>query len=215
MHFPSLTILDNRLFFPATQRNRDCIGDVLSKILKKNGSILEIGSGSGEHGVVFQKRFPEIIWQTSDPDSVHRKSISSWIEYEDLNKKMPKPIALDVEKMPWKIPEELEYSLQGIVSINMIHIAQWSSTVALFRESGKLLDKGQFLMLYGPFKIGNKHTSQSNYFFDHSLKKQNDLWGIRNLEEVTNEGKKNGFTQEDIINMPANNFSIIYRKIIF
>jgi hypothetical protein len=67
--------------------------------------------------------------------------------------------------------------------------------------------------LYGPFKIGNKHTSQSNYFFDNSLKMQNDLWGIRNLEEVSEQGEKNDFLQEDIIQMPANNFSIIYRKI--
>ena len=80
--------MDNRLFFPATQRNRECIGDVLSKIIKK-GSVLEIGSGSGEHGVFFQKRFPGIIWQTSDPKLLHRKSISSWIEYEKLNKKTP------------------------------------------------------------------------------------------------------------------------------
>ncbi len=205
-------ILDNRLFFPATQRNKDFIGDVLSRFIKK-GSILEIGSGSGEHGVVFQKRFPEIIWQTSDPEFVHRKSISSWIKYEELNKKMPQPIVLDVEKIPWKVPLKLANSLQGIVSINMIHVAQWSSTIALFKESGKLLKKGQFLILYGPFKIGNKHTSQSNYFFDNSLKMQNDLWGIRNLEEVSDEGKKNGFFQEDSISMPANNFSIIYRKV--
>ena len=61
-------ILSNRLFFPATQRNKDSIGAILSRIIKKEGSILEIGSGSGEHCVVFQKRFPEIIWQTSDPD---------------------------------------------------------------------------------------------------------------------------------------------------
>ena len=203
--------MDNRLFFPATQRNRDCIGDVLSKIIKK-GSVLEIGSGSGEHGVVFQKRFPEIIWQTSDPKLVHRKSISSWIEYEDLNKKMPQPLELDVEKIPWKIPLKITNSLQGIVSINMIHVAKWDCTVALFRESGKLLKKGQFLILYGPFKIGNKHTSQSNYIFDNSLKMQNDFWGIRNLEEVTDEAKRNGFFQEDILRMPANNFSIIYRK---
>ena len=134
--------MDNRLFFSATQRNRDFIGDVLSKIIKKNGSILEIGSGSGEHGVVFQKRFPEIIWQTSDPDLMHRKSISSWIEYEELNKKMPQPLELDVEKIPWKIPLKLAHSLQGIVSINMIHVAQWTCTIALFKESGKLLNKG-------------------------------------------------------------------------
>ena len=203
--------MDNRLFFPATQRNRECIGDVLSRIIKK-GSVLEIGSGSGEHAVFFQKRFPEIIWQTSDPELLHRKSISSWIEYEDLTKKMPQPLEIDVEKIPWKIPLRLAHSLQGIVSINMIHVAQWSCTVALFRESGKLLKNGQFLILYGPFRIGNKHTSKSNYLFDNSLKMQNNLWGIRNLEEVSEEGKKNGFFQEDIIGMPSNNFSIIYRK---
>ncbi len=204
--------MDNRLFFSATQRNRYFIKDVLSRIIKKNGSILEIGSGSGEHGVFFQKCFPGIIWQTSDPDLQHRKSIISWIEYEELNNKMPQPLELDVEKVPWKFPLKLANSLQGIVSINMIHVAKWSCTIALFKESGKLLEKGQFLMLYGPFKIGNKHTSQSNYFFDNSIKMKNDLWGIRNLEKVNDEAKKGGFFQENIINMPANNFLIIYRK---
>ncbi len=204
--------MDKRLFFSATQRNRDFIGEVLSKIIKKDGSILEIGSGSGEHGVVFQKRFPKIIWQTSDPDLLHRKSIISWIEYEDLNKKMPKPLELDVENIPWKIPLRLAHSLQGIVSINMIHVAKWTCTIALFEGAGKLLKKGKFLMLYGPFRIGNKHTSHSNYIFENSLKIQNDLWGIRNLEDVNEEAIKNGFYQEDIIRMPANNLSIIYRK---
>ena len=126
---------------------------------------------------------------------------------------MPKPLEIDVEKIPWGIPLGLARSLQGIISINMIHVAPWSCTIALFKESGKLLKKGQFLILYGPFKIGNKHTSQSNYIFDNSLKMQNDLWGIKNLEEVCDESKKNGFSQEDIISMPANNFSIIYRKV--
>ena len=206
--------MDKRLFFSANQRNKDFIGDVLSRIIKKDGSILEIGSGSGEHGVVFQKRFPEIIWQTSDPDLLHRKSIISWIDYEELNKKMPQPLALDVENIPWNIPRKLAHSLQGIVSINMIHVAHWTCTIALFKGAGKLLKKGQFLILYGPFKIANKHTSQSNYFFENSLKMQNDLWGIRNLEEVSDEAKKNSFIQEDIISMPANNFSLIYRKSI-
>ena len=206
-------ILDKRLFFSATQRNREFIGNVLSKIIKKDGCILEIGSGSGEHGVVFQKRFPEIIWQTSDPDLRHRKSIASWIEYEELNMKMPQPLELDVENIPWKLPLNLAHSLQGIVSINMIHVAKWTCTIALLKGAGKLLHKGQFLILYGPFKMGNKHTSQSNYFFDNSLKLQNELWGIRNLEDITFEAKINGFFQEDIIKMPANNFSIIYRKV--
>ena len=106
---------------------------------------------------------------------------------------MPQPLNLDVENIPWEIPCKLADSLQCIVSINMLHVAKWTCTIALFREAGRLLKKGQFLILYGPFKIDNKHTSQSNYFFDNSLKMQNKLWGIRNLEEVTDEAKKNGF----------------------
>ena len=69
------------------------------------------------------------------------------------------------------------------------------------------------MLLNGPFKIRNKHTSKSNYFFDNSLKLQNDHWGIKNLEEVCDEAKENGFSQDYIISMPVNNFSIIYRKV--
>ena len=174
---------------------------------------MEIGSGSGEHGVFFQKRFPEIIWQTSDPDLLNRKSIISWIKYEELSRKMPPPLDLDVEKVPWNLPTQLVNSLQGIVSINMIHVAKWNCTIELFKGAGKLLKEGRFLILYGPFKIGNKHISKSNYFFDNSIRAKNDLWGIRNIEEVSEEAKKNSFCQKRIIRMPANNFSIIYKKV--
>ena len=205
--------MDNRLYFPATKRNRHAIGEVLSKVLPSCGTVLEIGSGSGEHGVVFQKRFPEIIWQSSDPERDHRNSISSWIEYENLYFHMPQPLAIDVEQAPWIIPLELLESLQGIISINMIHIASWNCTKSLFKESGNLLKKGKFLMLYGPFKIRNKHTCETNNLFDQSLKMQNKLWGVRDLGEVTTEAIKYGFIQEELIQMPANNFNVIYRKV--
>ena len=205
--------MDNRLFFPSTKRNRESIGELLSRILPREGSILEIGSGSGEHGVAFQKRFPEITWQSSDPELRNRNSISSWIKHDELNFKMPQPLVIDVEKTPWIIPSELLLSLKGIVSINMIHIASWNCTKSLFRESEKLLKNGQFLMLYGPFKIGNKHISQSNELFDSSLKMQNKLWGVRDLGEVSEQGTKSGFIKDEVISMPNNNFSIIYRKI--
>ena len=204
--------MDNRLFFPATKRNRESIGEVLSKILVTKGSILEIGSGSGEHGVEFQKCFPEITWQSSDPEIIHRNSISSWIDHEELNFKMPQPLDIDVEKIPWEIPSELLISIQGIISINMIHIASWNCTISLFNESSKLLKNGQFLMLYGPFKIGGKHNSQSNKLFDISLKMQNKSWGVRDIGEISDEATQNGFLEEEIIRMPANNFSVIYRK---
>ena len=67
--------MENRLSPPATKRNSACIGDELSKIIKRNGSILEIGSGRGEHGVFFQKWFPGIMSQIIDPELVHRKKV--------------------------------------------------------------------------------------------------------------------------------------------
>ena len=126
---------------------------------------------------------------------------------------MPQPLYIDVEKVPWEIPSELMLSIQGIISINMIHIASWNCTTSLFNESGKLLNNGKFLMLYGPFKIDNKHISQSNELFDSSLKMQNKSWGVRDLREVSKEATKNGFIEEKLIRMPANNFSVIYRKV--
>ncbi len=86
---------------------------------------MELGSGRGEDGVVFQKCFPGIIWKTTNSELVHRKIKSSCIEYENLTKKMPQPLGIDVEKIPWKIPLRLSHSLQRIVSINMIHVSQW------------------------------------------------------------------------------------------
>ena len=55
---------------------------------------------------------------------------------------MPQPLELDVLNIPWKIPLSLVNSLQGIVSINMIHVAPWTCTKALFKGSGKLLKCG-------------------------------------------------------------------------
>ena len=203
--------LDNRLNFPATVRNREFIASVLSNYISTNGLFLEIASGSGEHGVFFQKTFPSIIWQTSDPELVHRKSIISWINHLGLSSKMPKPLDIDVEKSPWPITKQLRSSIKGIVCINMIHISPWSCTKALFEQSKNYLDKNNFLMLYGPFLRKEKQTSESNLNFDQFLKIQNPLWGLRQLEEVNKLAEENGFKLDKVIDMPANNLSVIYR----
>ena len=204
--------MDNRLFFPATQRNRVPIGDVLENNLPESGTVLEIASGSGEHGVVFQERFPNINWQTSDCNLSCRKSISAWIKFQDLCTKMAQPIDLDVEDRPWPLTSSIRSTLKVIVCINMIHISPWGCSQALFEEAGKILKMRQLIILYGPFKMNNKHTSESNYQFDRSLRIQNPFWGVRDLEEIFKLGTKNGFENEDVIEMPANNFSIVLRK---
>ena len=202
---------DYRLNFPATTRNRDSIAEVLSNYISPNSLLLEIASGSGEHGVFFQKKFPSITWQTSDPEFEHRQSINSWIRHEGLYSKMPEPLNLDVDMRPWSITNRLGALIKGIVCINMIHISPWSCTRSLFEESKKYLDQCNFLMLYGPFLRKEKQTSESNLNFDQSLKIQNPLWGLRNLENVNQIAFKNGFKLDKVIDMPANNLSVIYR----
>ena len=203
--------IDNRLYFPATTRNSDSIAKVLSNYISHNGLILEIASGSGEHGVFFQKNFPSIIWQTSDPELEHRKSIISWIVHHGLCSKMPEPLDLDVEKLPWPITKQLKSLIKGIVCINMIHISPWSCTKALFEESKRYLNQNDFLMIYGPFFRKKIETSESNLNFNQSLKSQNPLWGLRQLDEVNKLALENGFKLDKVFEMPANNLSVVYR----
>ncbi len=202
---------DNRLNFPATRRNRDPIASVLSNFITPNSLYLEIASGSGEHGVFFQKKFPSIIWQSSDPELEHRKSINSWINHEGLFSQMPEPLDLDVEIRPWPIAQKLRTQIKGIVCINMIHISPWSCTKSLIEESKSYLGQNDFLMLYGPFLRKEKQNSESNLNFDQSLRTQNPLWGIRNLENVNDIAFENGYKLDSVIDMPANNLSVIYR----
>ena len=203
--------LNDRLNFPATLRNCDAIADVLAKYIPNNGVLLEIASGSGQHGVFFQNSFPSIIWQTSDPELVNRKSINSWIAYKGLSSLMPEPLDIDVEKRPWPITNKLKSLIKGIVCINMIHISPWTCTESLFEESKNYIYQNQFLMLYGPFFRKEKPTSESNLSFDHSLKLQNPLWGIRHLDRVKEVALENGYKIDKIIEMPANNLSVIFR----
>ncbi len=212
MEIQGLGIKDHRLFYPATQRNKSCIGEVLSKLLPETGSVLEIASGSGEHGVTFQQRFPSINWQTSDPDPLCRKSITAWINYLDLKEKMPQPLNLDVGERPWPLSTKFISSLKAIVCINMLHVSHWSNTSQLFEEAQKILKKDNLVIFYGPFKINDSHTSHSNMLFDQALKDQDSSWGIRDLTKVKSIATKNGFSSPGIFKMPSNNFLTTFSK---
>ncbi len=204
--------MDERLFFPATVRNRDFIAEVLIDFLPQDGYVLEVGSGSGEHGVYFQRHFPSLKWQTSDPDPIHRKSISAWIEAKGLSGRMPQPLNLDVMDKHWSLRPDLQLSLKAIVCINMLHISKWECTKALFKKADNYLKSHQPLILYGPFKQNGHHTSKSNEIFDASLKRQNIHWGVRDLQQINDEGTKHCFANVSIIKMPANNLIVIFKK---
>ena len=199
---------DERLIFPATQRNRIPIGDVLSQQLPSKGLILEIASGSGEHGVTFQKRFPELTWQCSDPDPEHCRSIDSWIRHEQLTRKMPAALQLDVRDTGWL--KQLTEPAQAVVAINLLHISDWNCTTALFTQSAAVLPSGGTLCVYGPFSVDGHHISESNRSFDTSLRQRNPDWGVRDQTSVLKQACTAGLTLQNITLMPANNRMITW-----
>jgi len=204
---------DARLVFPATARNREPIANVLSDWLPASGAVLEIASGSGEHAVAFQTRFPGIRWQASDPDPQHRRSIDAWIASSGLSARMPTALDLDVLKQPWDLPESVVTDLAALVCINLLHISPADCTRSLLEQAERLLPQAAPLIIYGPFKRGGCHTSESNADFDQSLKERNPCWGVRDLEWVLELAtEQNAFELEACISMPANNLSIVLSR---
>ena len=199
---------DERLIFPATQRNRIPIGDVLADQLPTQGLVLEIASGSGEHGVTFQKRFPALTWQCSDPDPEHCRSIDSWIRHEQLTVKMPAALQLDVRDQGWL--NRLTEPAQAVVAINLLHISDWDCTIALFTQSAAVLPSGGRLCVYGPFSVDGDHVSESNRSFDASLRERNPAWGVRDQTTVMKQACEEGLKLQNITLMPANNRMITW-----
>ena len=94
----------------------------------------------------------------------------------------------------------------------MIHIAPWEACIGLLDGAGRILPEGGILYMYGPYKVGGKHTAPSNAQFDQSLRARDASWGIRNLDDVALEARRRGLHLIKTQQMPANNFSVIYRK---
>lgn len=198
---------DTRLNYSATERNRDAILDVLRAMLPKKGVVLEIASGSGEHIAHFARAFPHLEFQPSDPEDAARRSIEAWAAHEKLAN-IRAPLALDASSDAWPLTHA-----DAILCINMIHIAPWRATEGLMREAAKLLGEGAPLYLYGPYRRTGVETAPSNEAFDQSLKSRDAEWGLRNLENVAALAKHHGFSAPRVVEMPANNLSVIFRKV--
>jgi hypothetical protein len=68
-------------------------------------------------------------------------------------------------------------------------------------------------VLYGPFRIAGVHTAPSNESFDASLRERDSSWGVRDLEAVVAEAERVGLTFEERVEMPANNQSLVFRRL--
>ena len=216
---------------PAAERNKGAILAVLARVLSRfagpdprrpalasapadaasaarraRGLVLEIASGTGQHVVHFAKALPALDWQPSEFDAAMLPSIASWIESEGLANVRP-PLALDVGRHPWPVARA-----DAIVCINMIHISPWQATLDLIAGAARILGANGVLFLYGPYRRFGAHTAPSNEAFDADLRARNAEWGVRDLEAVEEIARGYGFVLNEAVAMPANNFSVVFRK---
>jgi hypothetical protein len=94
----------------------------------------------------------------------------------------------------------------------MIHIAPWAAACGLVSGAARLLPGGAPLYLYGPFRRDGHAFAESNMAFDRSLRDRDPAWGVRRLEAVAEIAAAAGFDLSDIIAMPANNLSVVFRR---
>lgn len=198
---------DPRLRAPSAQRNRDAILAVLRDVLPPSGRVLEIASGSGEHAVHFAGALPGLTFQPSDPSPDAVASIAAWIKESGLDNILS-PLVIDATAPDWPLE-----AADAILCINMIHIAPWAAAEGLFRAAGRLLQQGQPLYLYGPYRRSDRPLEPGNAAFDESLRSRDPAWGLRDLDAVAALGSIHGFDGPEIVEMPANNLSVIFRKI--
>jgi hypothetical protein len=203
--------MNERLSSPSAERNREPIAAVLRRCLPATGTVLEVASGTGEHVAWFATQFPGLVFQPSDPGGAQRASIAAWVAAAGVEN-IPPPLALDVASPDWEKNADLPNPLVAILCINMMHISPWAATLGLMRGAGHLLADSGVLYLYGAYKRGGRHTAPSNAAFDASLRTQNAEWGVRDLEAVVAAADRAGFALEEVVEMPANNLSVIFRR---
>jgi hypothetical protein len=193
---------------PAVLRNREPILGILGRVLPSAGLLLEIASGTGEHAAYIAPRLSSRLnWQPSDSDPDALANIDAHASIAGCPRILP-AIHLDVCDGNWPVQRS-----DAVLCCNMIHIAPWQAAEGLFAGASAVLAGAAPLILYGPFKRNGTHTAPSNQSFDESLRGRNPQWGVRCLDgDVTPLAAKFGFALDEVVAMPANNLTVIFRQ---
>lgn len=197
---------DARETSPSAERNKQPILEVLARVLPPQGVVLEIGSGTGQHVAHFAKALPSLMFQPSEMDRARHASILAWTAAEQLTN-VRAPLAIDLTAQPWPIS-----GVDAMLCINVIHISPWEATLGLMAGAAALLPVGGVMVTYGPYRRDGVHTSPSNEAFDASLRVRHPSWGVQDIGDVAEAASHAGLALDEIVTMPANNFSLIWRK---
>ena len=185
-------------------QNQAPILKIIKPLLLEKHTVLEVGSGTGQHAIYFAEKMPHLSWQASDQVQ-YLSSVNAWINEAKLNN-TPPAINLDVTQA-WPA---LEFDV--IFSANTTHIMSWEMVVDFFQGVGKSLSENGLFILYGPFNYNAQYTSQSNANFDQWLKDRDRQSAIRDFEKLNTLAQQAGLILMNDYAMPANNRILVWQK---
>ena len=190
---------------PAATRNATAILKVLEHELRQATSVLEIGSGTGQHAVAFAAAMPDLRWQTSDVPENH-PGILAWLAHAKLSNALP-PLTLDV------LVDDIDTRYDAVFSANTAHIMNIEAVAAMFELVGRALEAGGGFCLYGPFRQHGRFSTASNEQFHRSLVAAGKGMGIRDLEKLEAIASDSALERRRLYAMPANNLIVVWRKL--
>ena len=197
--------MSEKIFAESAARNAAPILEVLQDEFRLSRSVLEIGSGTGQHAVYFAAGLPHLCWQTSDREENHA-AINAWIRDARLPN-IRKPIPLDVLDAA---PGAEQYD--AVFSSNTAHIMSPAAVRAMFALVGCALRDAGVFCLYGPFLIDGEFTTPSNHQFDAGLRARDPSMGIRDLADLDRLGEEHGLHRSALYALPANNMLAVWFK---
>lgn len=189
----------------ACERNKEPILEVIRDVFEDVRSVLEIGSGTGQHAVYFARFMPHLIWYPTDLTD-NTAAIQARLDLERGENIKP-PSVLDVSRRPWPIRD-----VDAVFTANSLHIMSWPQVEDFFRGLDTALRPGGVLCIYGPFNMHGEYTSASNEQFDRQLKQRDPASGIRDFEDVDVLARRASLEFQFDHSLPANNRLIIWRK---
>ncbi|WP_226664116.1 DUF938 domain-containing protein [Microbulbifer aggregans] len=188
---------------PSTERNREPILGELQRLLSRSASVLEVGSGTGQHAVYFAPRLTHLSWYPSErKQNLHE--VAAWIAHQPA-KNLREPIELDVTGS-WPA-----ITVDTVFTSNTLHIMPAAAVEVFFRRLPSVLAPGGQLIVYGPVKIAGEYIGPGNAGFDEWLKEQNPLRGIRDLEWLDALAASAGLARTENNYLPANNQLLVWK----
>jgi len=190
---------------PHTARNGQPILEVLRSEFAALGSVLEIGSGNGQHATMLAREMPNLVWQTSDrPQNL--PVIRQWLQDAAVPQVLA-PLALDV--LSDACPGE---TYDAVFSANTAHIMSKAAVEKMFDLVATVLRTGGRFCLYGPFRRNGEFNAESNANFDRALRAEEGDMGIRELEQLHAYAAAGGLQHIGLYAMPTNNLIVVWQR---